>query len=777
MPRAVDPHALQVTHDPTYSIQYDLRAAFGQGVDLWQAVIDMIVEKAEDFVKELIQRLIGVPVDLDQALDDLFAQVPNIQDIPGLGDLIELLTGIEDGDMNDLGTWALGIRNALAGIDLSNPGALLQVFLGQDSPLNVLNLFGQIRPDQLGNIPISHIGDFSAELLTNPKFDGAISMSGQNMWFWREDEGRTSPGSAWTNADSIEQELLSNFIPVSPGQKLHGRVWSRWNNLVATGAAIRLEYALFNQIAGVSPAPMGTLLLDKIESPPAASGWSKLEGQITVPEDVNQVRLRLVVGNTASSGEVGFDDGSAFKSGFLPQWLVENLVPDLNAITSHLRAWVESALAVFGITPSGNLLDDIFDLSDEIDWLKGQAEAGISHAQDALNDVASLAATLLTDPAAALGQIPQMLVAGLQGTVQEMNQVRDLLAGYVVTPINAAVQDIKTWLTNQTSQISAANGNLLSLANSILSALRGVPVVGGAIADRLEDVLEDLGVLRSTATAAETKADEVQQGIINGWAGTTTTGTDIDVYDTLAAIRAMVGNEGYIRQGFTSSQRWVIPTGVTEIVSIAISSGQNGAPGSDPGGIGGMGGGFKVTALDPATLDALYLQVGTGGNPTRIRNDNASGAILSEAVPGGGGAMSTSFGYTSSSSGAGAGGNGGRGFTTSAERLPGNPGISTPAAVGGAGGIGSSEDGVWGAPGGSVSASAIVPCGGAGGGGGEGGGYSGGLTIGNGGRGGDGGFPGGGGGGGGGRGTYAGFHGSQGSGGNGAAGLVILFYR
>ncbi|MGC7272871.1 hypothetical protein RA983_21285, partial [Mycobacteroides abscessus subsp. abscessus] len=43
------------------------------------------------------------------------------KDKPGLGDLVELLTGIEDGDENDLGTWALGIRNALAGIDLAHP--------------------------------------------------------------------------------------------------------------------------------------------------------------------------------------------------------------------------------------------------------------------------------------------------------------------------------------------------------------------------------------------------------------------------------------------------------------------------------------------------------------------------------------------------------------------------------------------------------------------------------------------------------------------------------
>ena len=471
------------------------------------------------------------------------------------------------------------------------------------------------------------------------------------------------------------------------------------------------------------------------------------------------------------------------------QQAVDAIIAVGQQVSERLELMVDMLLEALGLTPTGIFEDRVIDLSDELDWMKQRGQ-----------DVQQLISDLLSNPASILGDLPQSKILGLQVALDGAGQdIRDAIVqalggsgtGHTAADVLDQLGDWWAVISNRTQNLNLLGalpkGNVTglitdldaitaahnSLINAVLQALRGIPVVGGTLAD----IISDLGGLKLTATTAQSTADAVQSGVVNGWSGGSTTGADIDVYDTLAAIRAMVGNEGYIRQGFTSSQRWVIPTGVTEIVSIAISSGQNGAPGSDPGGIGGMGGGFKVTALDPATLDALYLQVGTGGNPTRIRNDNASGAILSEAVPGGGGAMSTAFGYTSSSSGAGAGGNGGRGFTTSAERLPGNPGISTPAAVGGAGGIGSSEDGVWGAPGGSVSASAIVPCGGAGGGGGEGGGYSGGVALGNGGRGGDGGFPGGGGGGGGGRGTYAGFNGSQGSGGNGAAGLVILFYR
>ncbi|OHU68807.1 hypothetical protein BKG86_01770 [Mycobacteroides chelonae] len=80
-------------------------------------------------VASLAARLLGVDpqswlisTDPHENVERILAE---LKKVPFLDDLIELITGVEDGDESDLGTWALGIRNALAGIDLSNPGAVL----------------------------------------------------------------------------------------------------------------------------------------------------------------------------------------------------------------------------------------------------------------------------------------------------------------------------------------------------------------------------------------------------------------------------------------------------------------------------------------------------------------------------------------------------------------------------------------------------------------------------------------------------------------------------
>lgn len=208
----------------------------------------------------------------------------------------------------------------------AGPGQALQAladYLNKqfNSPIDALRIFGQLLPGQIPNISVSHIAtNFEPELLSNPKFNGAISMSGQSLWSWDETKGHDQLGSALTNAEGVERELLSNYIIVDKGQKLRGSVWTTWQGLVATGSAIRLEYALFQQ-----GAPRGTLPVDAIVSPPASSGWTKLSGSVTIPANVDSVRLRLVVSSTATAGQVWFDDGSASKFGLLPQGLVDGL--------------------------------------------------------------------------------------------------------------------------------------------------------------------------------------------------------------------------------------------------------------------------------------------------------------------------------------------------------------------------------------------------------------------------------------------------------------------
>ena len=371
-------------------------------------------------------------------------------------------------------------------------------FLTHESPLNVLNLFGQIRPDQLGNIPISHLGVYKAELLINPKFNGAVSTSGQDVWFWNEDEGHDSPGSAWTDAESVEKELLSNYIPVSEGQTAHGKAWAKWSALVGSGILIRLDFALFNEVSQDVLVPVGTMQLDSISDPTTNANWTKLEGSLTIPENVTHVRLRLVVTNAATSGRVYWDDGSVWKSGLLAQWLVENLIPDLDSITNHIRSFIESALDVFGLVPSGELLEDIFSLSDEFSWLIDLANEGVGKATTALNNVGTLATKLLTNPVEALGEIPQVLVAGLSGTLSEFYQVRDILRGYVVTPINSAVQDIKDWWSSLGGKLQNLTTSGTIASSAVTSDIDGAASIEAALQSVIDGAIQGAGALVGT---------------------------------------------------------------------------------------------------------------------------------------------------------------------------------------------------------------------------------------------------------------------------------------
>ncbi len=91
MPRAVDlyPHNLQLTHDPTK-----------------QLTVDVPGKKNPDI---LAQTILQIPKMIEEGLAAVAAGISNL-----IGnwsaDITEAISGVEDGDTHDLGTWALNIR-------------------------------------------------------------------------------------------------------------------------------------------------------------------------------------------------------------------------------------------------------------------------------------------------------------------------------------------------------------------------------------------------------------------------------------------------------------------------------------------------------------------------------------------------------------------------------------------------------------------------------------------------------------------------------------------
>ncbi|CPX21232.1 Uncharacterised protein [Mycobacteroides abscessus] len=342
------------------------------------------------------------------------------------------------------------------------------------------------------------------------------------------------------------------------------------------------------------------------------------------------------------------------------------------------------------------------------------------------------------------GLIQQAQVAGLVIIQTVLNQIRDVINGLVVTPVNSIVQDFKNWFGLNQNKTQSLNDS-------------------GQIA---KDAVDGLAGIESNLI-------DGFKGIYNAWfGGTSGAGTPAEVEETVAAIRTAVQN-GYTVDTITSSTTWIKPANITELIVICIPAGLNGSDGTQgnsgseqTGGLGGLGGGYLAQVLDPsAVASTVPVTIGTPTSPT-----TSFGAHVS-ATAGTAGGIASQFGYTATSSTPGSGGKGGAANNQNASKHqdPGTAGTGSAVATGGAGGT----PGNPGSPGGSVSTGALTKCGGGGGGGGGGKYGDIGASAGNGGA---GGFPGGGGGGGGG--ASAGISGaSKGTGGPGGAAVVFIYYR
>ncbi|DAZ90357.1 glycine-rich domain-containing protein [Mycobacteroides abscessus] len=371
----------------------------------------------------------------------------------------------------------------------------------KDAPLNAANLFGQILPNRLGAIPLAQVVDINPELLTNPHFEGVESMSGQSIWFWDDTEGHGEPGCARTEADGTEKELLSNYITVAPGQKLRAFTWAKWSGLVASGNAITLQFAMYD----ANGAPLGALDVDHFTAPTGTHGWSQIVGTVTIPANVFAVRLRLCVKADALAGTIWFDDGSV-KATDVPTWLAD--------------AW------------------------DRVQQVVNSAWTAITGLPAAVDKT-------LAELIHALQNIPQINVIGLPLLQTVQNQINDVLAGNIVTPINQVVQDVKDWFAGLGQQVQH-----LTSSGTLSPIHVGSPVGGTSLGS-------DFG--------------KVMDGFWNVIFGDTATGKNTDDFATATAALKQTADDAKAAAIYASdlinlprrSPRW-LSTGTHDDVSFPI---------------------------------------------------------------------------------------------------------------------------------------------------------------------------------------------------------------
>ena len=294
-----------------------------------------------------------------------------VADFPVLGDLVEALTGIEDGDLNDVGSAFLKLRNALQGIDLDgDPGAVLAA-IGSAVVEWVRNLL----PSFLGRIPIGSltgnptnavpVGDFpnAASILDNPywTFDPTVSLTADGT------------GSARGVCTGVERKLvMKDIVSVDAGQEVALGGALKWSGVSASGVAFRFGVRTFHgdsvvdsfveQVAISSPVAAST------SHPGNVAGVVSLAKDWTVPVGVDGYKIVVVRTAAATAGTVWFDNASGKQTGsILLEWIPEavqkflgifNIFGDGGLLEEMQEAW-ENLLKVLGLNSKLDLLGPI----------------------------------------------------------------------------------------------------------------------------------------------------------------------------------------------------------------------------------------------------------------------------------------------------------------------------------------------------------------------------------------------------------------------------------
>lgn len=354
----------------------------------------------------------------------------------------------------------------------------------------IANVLSWIKPGLLPLIPLSQIGEWFPNLLLNGGFDTDAAVADNPDWLWDGTIGRTSPlGSVKAIMAGTAKYLHSNAIPVAKKQHLELEVFTRWQGLAAGAGTNPIRLVVTSYLAG-NPVS-STVVAQHQPSADDSSGWVELHGTYTVPDTgVDEVRTTLLVTGDATAGTVWFDDADTWKTGKLPQDYVQDLVTQLEQFGTDIGNALEELAHKVGL--------DRF--KEFFDTVAGQVNAEIGDVQ---NRLAAITADGKIDAAEILGLLglgnipllPQTKVTDLPDLNAQLNQIRDIFAGLVVTPINSTIQAVKDWfgLSNNKTQKLTAGGTL-----------NAGDVVGNFDMGRVNDLVSNLGDM---LTGVKTGAD------------------------------------------------------------------------------------------------------------------------------------------------------------------------------------------------------------------------------------------------------------------------------
>ncbi|KPG13823.1 hypothetical protein [Mycobacteroides immunogenum] len=386
-------------------------------------------------------------------------------DKPGLGDLVELLTGIEDGDLTDLGTWALGIRNALAGIDLAHPESILTA---------IAKVAGQFFK---GVIPAAWIADVAHDLTDGAGgfTDPSVVEDNPDWHYDPAQNGHLSGKSIYVNADGHLHAISTDPFDVAPGQIVDMAASAMWQGLTAASGSspIRLCITPF----GPDGTKLPDVVVKQLQPVAADSAWvrASLSGSWTVPADgsITAATVTLIVTAGASGGPVHFSN-------------VTSAMSNLGPVLGKFRAF--------------------------FDAIGGQANSGIAEFEQRFAAITADGKITASEILGLIGlgnipTLPQIKVEDLQTT---FNQLGDIYDGLVVTPINGFVAAIASWFQGNKNKTQGLNSSGQLAGSAITGAVANGAVPG---LQQITDAI-NAGAQQAVGQAIDTVEDAI--GLIFG---------------------------------------------------------------------------------------------------------------------------------------------------------------------------------------------------------------------------------------------------------------------
>ncbi|NOR97296.1 hypothetical protein [Mycobacteroides abscessus] len=359
-----------------------------------------------------------------------------------LGDLFNLPDAVEQ-DLIDFftGKWDLleAIRKALQGIDLTNPGAVLNAIL--EAAGKALGFPGVLSISRIANI-IQDLINGAGEFLT------AESVEDNPFFQWDSVmPGFISGGSIRASANGTQQVLRTEPFQVFPGQTLELRAASQWTGASATAGSnpVKVGFTPFDAAGN----PLADVIRGSLQ-PSGDHGWQwiPVADKWPVPTGVKYVSQLLILDSGATAGTFRFSNASAWASNLLDLRLVK-------------------------------------DLREMVDAVGGAVNSGVHDIEERLQAITADGKITATE---IVGLIQQAQVSGLVIIQTVLNQIRDVVNGNVVTPINNIVQDFIAWFgLNQNKTQKLTSGGYLSTSD----------VVGNFDMSRVDDLVDNLGNILS----------------------------------------------------------------------------------------------------------------------------------------------------------------------------------------------------------------------------------------------------------------------------------------